>query len=118
MKERRAMSVRGPITQLGRFLNAARELLAVIHRDGGQHTEEVGFEQSCEDAMEIAAELLTRSEASTDALAEATKAFKDVLDQLDGTCEFHGPYRRGETTGCCMHRFQKRLLSRHEQAKR
>jgi hypothetical protein len=30
-----------------------RDLLAVIHRDGGHHTEEVGIEQSREDAMAV-----------------------------------------------------------------
>jgi hypothetical protein len=31
----------------------ARSLLAVIHRDGGHHTERVGFAQSTADAIEI-----------------------------------------------------------------
>jgi hypothetical protein len=31
----------------------ARDLLAVIHKDGGHHTEKVGFEQSVEDAIQI-----------------------------------------------------------------
>ena len=34
-------------------IKAALDLLAVIHRDGGQHTNEVGFVQSCKDAEDI-----------------------------------------------------------------
>jgi hypothetical protein len=33
------------------------ELLAVIHRDGGHHTAEVGIEQSCKDAERIIHEM-------------------------------------------------------------
>jgi len=33
----------------------ARDLLAVIHRDGGKHTSEVGFAQSIADATEVLA---------------------------------------------------------------
>ena len=29
------------------------DLLAVVHRDGGHHTEEVGLAQSCSDAREV-----------------------------------------------------------------
>lgn len=29
---------------------AAKDLLAVVHRDGGHHTERVGFAQACADA--------------------------------------------------------------------
>lgn len=32
---------------------AALSLLAVLHRDGGQHTAEVGFQQSCWDAQKV-----------------------------------------------------------------
>jgi hypothetical protein len=35
-----------------------RDLLAVIHRDGGHHTERVGTEQSAEDATRIVSGLL------------------------------------------------------------
>lgn len=35
------------------MVNEARQLLAVVHRDGGHHTEEVGFVQSCKDAMKV-----------------------------------------------------------------
>jgi hypothetical protein len=34
-------------------VRAAKEILAVIHRDGGHHTECVGFEQSCVDAIVV-----------------------------------------------------------------
>lgn len=31
-------------------VRVAKDLLAVVHRDGGHHTEKVGFHQSCQDA--------------------------------------------------------------------
>ena len=40
-----------------RWHKAARDLLAVIHCDGGHHTGKVGFVQSCEDAISIVREL-------------------------------------------------------------
>ena len=36
---------------------AALDLLAVIHRDGGQHTGEVGFVQACKDAEAVVLKL-------------------------------------------------------------
>jgi hypothetical protein len=36
----------------GCILHALKNLLAVIHGDGGHHTEWVGILQSCKDAME------------------------------------------------------------------
>ena len=38
------------MTSLRAELTAANNLLARIHRDGGHHTEQVGFAQSCADA--------------------------------------------------------------------
>ncbi len=38
------------------------DLLAVIHRDGGQHTGKVGIEKACKDAMEKYYGLLTALE--------------------------------------------------------
>lgn len=37
-----------------------RNLLAVIHRDGGQHTERHGIEKSTEDAQQIMADAVVR----------------------------------------------------------
>jgi len=45
-----------------RWHKAARDLLAVIHRDGGHHTGKVGFVQSCEDAISIVRELRSDGE--------------------------------------------------------
>lgn len=44
-----------PATQF----EAIGDLLAVIHRDGGQHTREVGMVQSCKDAESVVCELLS-----------------------------------------------------------
>ena len=41
---------------------AALDLLAVIHRDGGHHTNEVGFVQSCKDAEDVFYEMLMKIE--------------------------------------------------------
>lgn len=35
------------------MVNEARQLLAIMHRDGGHHTEAVGFIQSCRDARQV-----------------------------------------------------------------
>lgn len=35
------------------FKEVLENLLAIIHRDGGQHTIEVGIEKSVEDAIQI-----------------------------------------------------------------
>ena len=43
---------------------ATCDLLAVIHRDGGQHTREVGMVQSCKDAESVVCELLSDDERS------------------------------------------------------
>ena len=49
-----------PATQF----EAIGDLLAVIHRDGGQHTREVGMVQSCKDAESVVCELLSDDERS------------------------------------------------------
>ena len=57
-----------------------RNLLAVIHRDGGHHTEKVGLEVSISDAMKIVVELrsdLDRAEEVRDAArAESNRALE------------------------------------------
>lgn len=47
-----------------RWHKAARDLLAVIHRDGGHHIGKVGFIQACEDAISIVRELRSDDERS------------------------------------------------------
>jgi hypothetical protein len=41
------------IRQRDEYRHLLRELLATIHRDGGQHTESRGYEASCRDALEV-----------------------------------------------------------------
>lgn len=43
-------------------LDILGNLLAVIHRDGGQHTTEVGIEQSAKDAHAVWAEIQQQRE--------------------------------------------------------
>ena len=43
-------------------LTEAHNLLAVMHRDGGHHTADVGFEQSCKDAMQVRHDLVAEVE--------------------------------------------------------
>ncbi len=57
--------------------NAIRGILAVIHRDGGHHTEKVGYRRSVEDAHQIWGDLQT---AISDATAER--------DRLRGALEY------------------------------
>ena len=80
------------VNELEAKLAEAHNLLAVMHRDGGHHTAEVGFEQSCKDAAqarhdlvaeverlhEFAKNLLKVHEWRDDATADA------ILDALRG----------------------------------
>jgi len=56
---------------------AARNLLAVLHRDGGQHTEAVGFVQSCLDAEQAYYALRAEIERLTSETATRLEAMKD-----------------------------------------
>jgi hypothetical protein len=47
------VSEESEVTLLHAKVNAAKNLLAVMHRDGGHHTEKVGFLQSCKDAITV-----------------------------------------------------------------
>lgn len=49
--------------QLEAEVNAAKNLLAVMHRDGGHHTDKVGFIQSCKDAEQVRHKLVAEVEA-------------------------------------------------------
>ena len=44
------------ITDLIKHVDSLMDLLAIIHRDGGQHTKEVGITQSVIDAKKIISE--------------------------------------------------------------
>jgi hypothetical protein len=52
-------------------VTALGNLLAVIHRDGGHHTEAVGVEQSVADAHKVWADLISALEDITEAAEEA-----------------------------------------------
>jgi hypothetical protein len=63
-RRRRALDSLSNVTALG-------NLLAVIHRDGGHHTEAVGVEQSVADAHKVWADLISALEDITGAAEEA-----------------------------------------------
>lgn len=66
---------KAPAAQAIMALHAARELLAVIHHDGGQRVEEVGFLKACAEAQHI----VVTERASIDAL---TAECDEVLDAI------------------------------------
>lgn len=60
-------------------LAKARDVLAVIHCDGGHHTAEVGFVQSCEDAIKRRCDDVARLDDAETALRAARVAMARVL---------------------------------------
>lgn len=65
------------------MVNEARQLLAIVHRDGGHHTEAVGFAQSCRDAMQVYWNLQSQFEEGE--LAELNSvAVNELFDHYDG----------------------------------
>jgi hypothetical protein len=64
---------------------AVRDLLAIIHRDGGHHTEEVGFIQSCKDAERIVQRM--HCEDCDEAEQMRTKEIKELRAQLAAICQ-------------------------------
>ena len=73
-------------TEQDKILHNLRNLLAVIHRDGGHHTQAVGLEQSVRDAHEVWGKLIERSESRDAALADtnsALAALTEVEQQRD-----------------------------------
>lgn len=60
---------------------ALQDLLAIIHRDGGQHTQEVGLEQSVTDAKERFYQLLATEEDQgiNDACGDALQKLWDEI---------------------------------------
>ena len=71
----------------------AKNLLAVCHRDGGHHTEEVALYQSCMDAETLINELRKENDELEERLRKATAlveiktaAGKDLFDLLE-ECE-------------------------------
>ena len=67
--------------QLRAELAAAKSLLARIHRDGGHHTEAVGFARSVADAGDKVSEWLLVSEERT-ALAAHVERLEKALDPM------------------------------------
>ena len=63
-------------------LEAAKDLLARIHRDGGHHTEAVGFAQSVADADAKVSEWLVAADART-ALAAHVERLREVADGVN-----------------------------------
>jgi hypothetical protein len=74
-------------------------LLAVIHRDGGQHVEKVGIEQACSDAETIVSGAIAQIEALDALIEQATLAEREACalvcehwrSELDNrTCQAEG----------------------------
>ncbi len=53
------------------LVTAARDLLAIIHRDGGHHCEMVGFETAAKDAARVVIEMRSALEQAEAELAAA-----------------------------------------------
>lgn len=62
---------------------AAKNLLAIMHRDGGHHEFAVGFDQAIQDAMAVYYELTKRRELALDALRSC-----GVNDGLNGPTQY------------------------------
>ena len=65
---------------------AALDLLAVIHRDGGQHTGEVGFVQACKDAESVVYQLMSDSCLATGD-AQIVKCLFRYIDRMNDVCD-------------------------------
>lgn len=57
-------------------IHEAKSLLAIIHRDGGEHTGKVGFEQSCQDAVKTIGKLKDRIDELEAVLRRAKTTFE------------------------------------------
>ena len=60
----------------------AKNLLAVCHRDGGHHTEEVALYQSCMDAETLINELRKENDELEERLRKAEEALKSLKEEL------------------------------------
>jgi len=74
------------------YRHALLELLAVIHRDGGQKTQEIGWKLSAEHAMRISAERIAAlaSPPSTHDMREALEKIARTKFGLQNVLEDHG----------------------------
>lgn len=57
------LRLRGEVERLTHIEQQSGNLLAIIHRDGGQYTEKNGYEKSVEDAHLVWAEIKTHADA-------------------------------------------------------
>ena len=58
------------------------ELLAVIHRDGGQHESSVGYAQATTDAIKIVCD----AREAADVLHNTIRWYQDTLDLIKSEC--------------------------------
>ena len=65
---------------------ATCDLLAVIHRDGGQHTGEVGTVQSCKDAEPVVRQLMSDSALAT-SNAQIVNCLFRYIDRMNDVCD-------------------------------
>lgn len=70
-------------TPLQQKIDLARDLLAIIHCDGGHHTAYVGYEQSIKDAIEIRSQLVQK----IDRLETQNKALREALQGMSELCD-------------------------------
>lgn len=114
-----------PLLALGSRDAAVLDLLAVIHRDGGHHTEAVGFAQSIQDAMHLSSERIAASEAARDAAIAMREALTKIAEgdeprpvgktwNTDGTPSKHDKCIHDvwiyEDCGECVSEFARRAL--------
>jgi hypothetical protein len=74
----------------GRLDEAERmlgNLLAIVHRDGGHHTERVGLAQSASDAHQAWADLITRAERAESELLYAESVIRILEARLEGNTD-------------------------------
>jgi hypothetical protein len=66
----------------------AGSLLAVMHRDGGHHTQEVGFQQSCLDAIEMRNRLVEERDEAVEAVVEVLSITpRDKSEEAELICQ-------------------------------
>lgn len=66
---------------------SAEDLLAVIHRDGGHYTREVGFAQSCRDAEQVVLDLRAEVARLIEELAQERSARQSDLEVFQTTAK-------------------------------
>ena len=92
----REMMIRGPyattadrdallteVRELVRERRAACDLLAVIHCDGGHRTEQVGFTQSCKDAIAVRQVILTAHDDACEREAKVREERDTAIRERD-----------------------------------